>query len=78
MLSSSAVPPRRTTAKNLPRRRTTIVQHTLNFLDLPLPETQAGEALEDEPRTLAIAVLARLMVKAILASQKPEENYDGS
>ena len=52
------------------------MQHTLNFLDLPLPETQAGEALEDEPRTLAIAVLARLMVKAVWAFQKPEEDHD--
>jgi len=76
MLSSSAVPQPRTTAKNLPLRRATIVQHTLNFLDLPLPETQAWETLENEPQTVAIAVLARLMVKAVWALQKPEEDHD--
>ena len=76
MLSSSAVLQPRTTAKNLPRRRTTIVQHTLNFLDLPLPETPAWETLENEPQTLAIAALARLMVKAVWAFQKPEEDHD--
>jgi hypothetical protein len=76
MLSSSAVPQRKTTANHLPTRRTTIVQHTLNFLDLPLPETQRWETLENEPRTVAIAVLARLMVKAVLAPQKPEEDDD--
>ena len=76
MLSSSAVLQPRTTAKNLPRRRTTIVQHTLNFLGLPLPETQAWETLENEPQTVAIAVLARLMDKAVWALQKPEEDHD--
>jgi len=52
------------------------VQHTLNFLDLPLPETPAWETLENEPQTLAIAALARLMVKAVWAFQKPEEDHD--
>jgi len=52
------------------------MQHTLNFLDLPLPETQAWETLENEPQTVAIAVLARLMVKAVWALQKPEEDHD--
>jgi hypothetical protein len=76
MLSFSALPPRWTTAKNLTRRRTTIVQHTLNFFDLPIPEIAVWETLENEPRTVAIAVLARLMVQAVWALQKPEEDHD--
>ena len=52
------------------------MQHTLNFLDLPILETKAWEMLENEPRTVATAVLARLMVKVVCAPQKPEEDHD--
>ena len=52
------------------------MQHTLNFLDLPLPETPAWETLENEHRTLAIEVLARLIVRATCPNQKPENEHD--
>jgi hypothetical protein len=32
--------------------------------------------MENEPRTLAIEVLARLIVQAICADQKPEQEHD--
>jgi hypothetical protein len=76
MLSSSAAPHRMPTAKNLSTRRTTFLQHTLNFFDIPIPETQVWETLENEQITAAIAVLARLIVKATFPHQKLEEDHD--
>jgi hypothetical protein len=52
------------------------LQRLLNFLDIPLPETQIWESLEDEPRTLAIELLARLIVQAIQVSQKAGQDHD--
>ena len=52
------------------------MQHTLNLFDLPILEAQAWEMLENEPRTVATVVLARLMVKAVCAPQTPEEDHD--
>jgi hypothetical protein len=75
MLSSIAALPRAATAKNLWARRT-ILQRTLNFLDIPIPETQVWETLENEPKTAAIEVLARLIVQATRVNQKPEREHD--
>jgi hypothetical protein len=52
------------------------LQRLLNFLDIPIPETQIWETLENEPTTLAIEVLARLIVQATRAHQKPENDHD--
>ena len=52
------------------------MQRILNFLDIPIPETQVWETLENEPRTLAIEVLARLIVRATCPNQKPEREHD--
>jgi hypothetical protein len=52
------------------------LQRILNFLDIPVPETQVWETLENEPKTRAIEVLARLIVQATRANQKPEREYD--
>jgi hypothetical protein len=52
------------------------LQRILNFLDIPIPETQVWETLENEPRTLAIEVLARLIVQATRANRKPEREHD--
>ena len=46
------------------------MQRLLNFLNLPIPETQVWETLEEQQRTLAIEVLARLIAKA---TRRPEE-----
>ena len=63
-------------AKTLEVRRTTILQRILNFLDIPIPETQIWETLGNEPRTQAIEVLARLIVQTIHTKQKPEREND--
>ena len=72
----SSVRHRVPTTKNLSVRRTTILQHTLNFFDIPIPESQVWEMLESQQTKLTIAVLARLISKAICASPTPEEDHD--
>ena len=52
------------------------MQRNLHFLDLPLPEAQDWETLENEPRRLAIEVLARLIVQATYPRQKEENDHD--
>ncbi len=52
------------TTLNLLAKRGAIVQRMLNLLDLPIPETQVWETLEEQQRTLAIEILARLIAKA--------------
>jgi len=46
----------------------------LNFLDLPIPETQMWETLEEQQRSLALEVLARLIAKATRSTE--EEGHD--
>ena len=75
-LSSVAALSRTAATENLWARRTTILQRTLNFLDISIAETQVWETLENELRTLAIEVLARLIVRATCANQKPERAHD--
>ena len=50
------------------------MQRLLNFLNLPIPETQVWEALEEQQRDLAIEVLARLIAKATRITE--EEGHD--
>jgi len=45
----------------------------LNFLDIPIPEIQVWETLQKDPRRLAIAVLARLIIQATLNNPGWEE-----
>jgi hypothetical protein len=53
------------------------VQRILNFLDMPIPEIQVWETLQEEPRRLAIVVLARLIVQATLKNPGWEgEDHD--
>jgi hypothetical protein len=52
------------------------LQHLLNFLDIPIPETRIWASLENEPRTLAIELLTRLIVQAIRVSQEMEHAHD--
>jgi hypothetical protein len=49
----------------------------LNFLDIPIPEIQVWETLPEEPRNLAITVLARLIMQATRNHPgSEEENRD--
>jgi hypothetical protein len=52
------------------------LQRILNFLDIPIPETQVWETLENEQRTVAIEVLARLIAQATDPSPKQEKDHD--
>lgn len=53
------------------------MQRMLNFLDIPIPEIQVWETLQEDPRRLAIAVLARLIVQATLKNPGwEEEDHD--
>jgi hypothetical protein len=65
-----------TTAKNLFARRVTILQRNLNFLDIPIPESQVWETLENEQRAVAIEVLARLIAKANDPGSTQERDHD--
>ena len=49
------------------------MQRMLNFLDIPIPEIQVWETLHEEPRSRAIAVLARLIVQASFENPELEE-----
>jgi hypothetical protein len=49
-------------------------QSFLNFLDLPVPETCQWGQLTGQEKTVVIDILARLMVKAALASRPIQEN----
>jgi hypothetical protein len=63
-------------AKNLIGRRTTIVQRYLNFVELPIPEAQVWETLENEQQAVAIEVLARLIAQTTDPRPKQEEDHD--
>jgi hypothetical protein len=45
----------------------------LNFLDIPIPEIQVWETLQEEARSLSIAVLARLIVQTTFKNAELEE-----
>jgi len=49
------------------------LQRMLNFLDIPIPEIQVWETLQEQTRSWAIAVLARLIVQATFKTPELEE-----
>ena len=59
-------------------RRTLILQRMLNFLDIPIPEIQVWETLQEEARSWAIAVLARLIVQTTFKNPELEEEKSWS
>lgn len=52
------------------------MQRNLNFIDLPIPETQVWETLENDQRTVVIEVLARLIAQAAFPHPKTEKDHD--
>ena len=48
------------------------MQRMLNFLDLPIPEAHLWAAFKEEPKKLAVEILARLMVQATVKSLEEE------
>ena len=51
-------------------------QLNLKFTDLPLPQTQLWEQLDDKQRQIVVETLARLIVKAVRASNSGEPTND--
>jgi len=75
MLSSVVAAQRPAATTNLwTRRRTPILQRMLNFLDLPIAQTQMWETLEEQQQMLALEVLARLIARATRITE--EEGHD--
>jgi len=62
--------------RNLCVRRATILQRTLNFIDVPILETQVWETLENEQRKVAVGVLARLIAQGLMPGQNEEKGNE--
>ena len=52
------------------------MQQNLHLFDLLLKEIYVWETLENEPRTLAIEILARLIARAAADNYTEEENHE--
>jgi hypothetical protein len=75
MLSSAASLDRKA-GRPIPLKRRASLQRNLNLFDLLLKEIYVWETLENEPRTLAIEILARLIANAAADNHKQEENHE--
>jgi hypothetical protein len=77
MLSSSVsrLPPARTETLRK-RRRAPLRNRNQNLFDLLLDETYPWESLDEEHKDLAIQILARLMVQAVLGDPERRKNDD--
>jgi hypothetical protein len=53
------------------------LQRTLNFLDVPILETQVWETLEDKQRKVVIEVLGRLIAQTMMTNRKQEKDNEG-
>jgi predicted Fe-S protein YdhL (DUF1289 family) len=51
-------------------------QLSLNFIDIPVPETCLWEQFEDEQKRIVIETLARLLVQATNSDQQQEQTND--
>jgi len=52
------------------------LQRNLNLFDLLLEEIYLWETLENEPKALAIEILARLIARAAKDNHTQEENHE--
>ena len=52
------------------------MQQNLNLFDLLLKEIYVWETLENEPKALAIEILARLIARASPDNHSQEENHE--
>jgi len=52
------------------------LQQNLNLFDLVLKEIYVWETLENEHKTLAIEILARLIARGAADNHNQEENYE--
>jgi hypothetical protein len=51
-------------------------QLSLNFFDLPIPETHLWEQLDEEQRRIVVEMLARLMTNATRTGTSQEQIND--
>jgi len=76
MLSSAAsLNPEARRPIPLRKRRASLPRHP-NLFDLLLNDIYVWETLENELKTLAIEILARLIARAAADHRKPEENHE--
>jgi hypothetical protein len=73
---SSAASPERVRRQIPPSPRRASLQRNLNLFDLLLKEIYVWETLENEHRTLAIEILARLIARAAADNHTEEENHE--
>ena len=59
-----------------PQKRRASLQRNLNLFDLLLEEIYLWETLENEPKALAIEILARLIARAAKDNHTQEENHE--
>jgi hypothetical protein len=52
------------------------LQRNLNLFDLLLKEIYVWETLANEPKALAIEILARLIARTAAENRTPEENHE--
>ena len=52
------------------------MQLSLSILEQPAPNIQAWESLDDEQRNVAIELLVRLIIKAVIAERDAEQNHE--
>jgi hypothetical protein len=76
MLSSAASLQQKTRRRIPPQKRRASLQQNLILFDLLLKEIYVWETLENEPKALAIEILARLIARATADNHTQEENHE--
>jgi hypothetical protein len=76
MLSSTASVQRKNRRQIPPQQRRASLQRNLILFDLLLREICVWETLENEPKALAIEILARLIARAAVDNYTQEENHE--
>ena len=76
MLSSAASLDRKARRRIPQQQRRASLQRNLHLFDFLLEEIYAWETLENEPKALAIEILARLIARAAADNHTQEENHE--
>jgi hypothetical protein len=76
MLSSAASLNRKARRPIPPQPRRASLQQNLKLFDYLLKEIYVWETLENEPRSLAIEILARLIARAATDNHTEEDNHE--
>jgi len=76
MLSLTASVQRKSRRQIPPQQRRASLQRNLILFDLLLREICVWEKLENEPKALAIEILARLIARAAVDNHTQEKNHE--